>query len=285
MLADPYPHASVLVVDNASTDESRRIVEEKYPSVQIIANRKNLGFAGGHNVGIRHALRAGAKFVALLNQDIVAQPLWLVHLMETAEDHPEIGIFAPLLYDYSGKELDPLCLRILNLNEEYRRARPAPDKMKLLYEVPAAFGAALLIRREVFLKVGLFDPLFFAYHEEGDFFQRAIYHGFRTTVVTTSRINHWHTSQHPDQISLRARYLVVRNRGLAMLKDPRRNFADNLKAHFSAWFRSLAESARSPSGWRRIPLLIAVECWLLAALPVILYKRHRERRGPCYLER
>jgi GT2 family glycosyltransferase len=278
VLADPYPHRTV-VVDNGSTDGSRALVAQRYPQVTLIENPRNEGFAGGHNVGIRAALRAGADYVVLLNQDIVAQPGWLGRLVDAGQRHPEIGVFAPLVLDYEGREIDPLCLRILALSPAYRRHRPPLAALEPLYEVGAAFAAALCVRAEVLRRVGLFDPLFFTYHEEGDFFQRARYHGVRTAVVTQSRIHHWHTGVRPDALSLKSRVLMARNSGLVRLKDPARSFPASLGAHARAVARGLARP-----GWKRRLLLLAVQPWVAALVPAILVKRRRERRGGTYVD-
>jgi GT2 family glycosyltransferase len=278
VLADPIPHRTV-VVDNGSTDGSRALIAARYPEVTLIANGRNAGFAEGHNVGIRSALRAGADYVVLLNQDIVAQPRWLTELVEAGARHPDIGVFAPLVLDYEGRAIDPLCLRILELSAAYRARRPSLHELEALYEVEAAFGAALCVRADVFRRVGLFDPLFFTYHEEGDFFQRTLYHGVRTAVVTGSRINHWHTGVRPAALSLRSRVFMARNAGLARLKNPRRSFMRNVGLHASAVAKALARP-----GWKRRALLLAVQPWLALLIPVILAKRRRERNGGCYLE-
>jgi GT2 family glycosyltransferase len=277
VLDDPCPHRTV-VVDNGSTDGSRALVAERYPRVQLIAVGRNAGFAEGHNVGIRAALDAGADYVVLLNQDIVAQPRWLTRLIEAGERRPEIGVFAPLVLDYEGRAIDPLCLRILALSAAYRATRPSLDALAPFYEVEGAFAAALCVRAAVFRRVGLFDPLFFTYHEEGDFFQRARYHGVRTAVITASRIQHWHTGVRPDAVSLRSRLFMARNSGLVRLKNPHRAFPVNVVAHLRALGAALARP-----GWRRRLLVLAVQPWLLALLPTILARRRRERRGGTYL--
>jgi len=279
VLADPTPHRTV-VIDNGSTDGSRALVAARAPHVALIANPRNAGFAEGHNIGIRAALRDGAEHIVLLNQDVIAEPGWLTRLVEAAAAHPELGVLAPLVLDYEGGAIDRLCLRILALNPDYRARRPALDALAPLYEVAGAFGAALLVRASVFRAVGLFDPLFFAYHEEGDFFQRARYHGVRTAVVTGSRIRHWHTGVQPGAASLRSRVLMARNSGLVRLKDPARPFATNLALHLRALGAGLARP-----GWKRRLLLLGVQPWVAALLPVLLAKRRRERRGACYLER
>jgi GT2 family glycosyltransferase len=181
--------------------------------------------------------------------------------------------------DYEGRAIDPLCLRILELSPAYRADRPSLPDLAPLYEVEAAFGAALCVRAEVLRRVGLFDPLFFTYHEEGDFFQRALYHGVRTAVVTDSRINHWHTGVRPAAVSFRSRVFMARNSGLARLKNPRRSFARNVGLHLGAVAKGLARG-----GWKRRALLLAVQPWLAVLIPVILAKRRRERGGGCYLE-
>src|SRR5260370_35622152 len=100
-----------------------------------------------------------------------------------------------------------------------------------VYKVGSALAAALCVLAEVLRRVGLFDPLFFTYHEEGDFFQRARYHGVRTLMVTGSRINHWHTGVRQTAVSLKTRVIMARNSGLLQLKNPARSFTGIVAVH------------------------------------------------------
>ncbi|GAG80436.1 unnamed protein product, partial [marine sediment metagenome] len=104
LLAGSYPNARFVLIDNASTDGSAEFVQECYghdPRVEIIATESNLGWSRGNNVGLEHAIGAGAKYVFLLNNDTVTARDAITMLVETAKAHQELGALAPkmLLYD------------------------------------------------------------------------------------------------------------------------------------------------------------------------------------------
>lgn len=83
---------AVVVVDNGSVDSSVALIEENYPDITLLKQSKNLGFAGGVNAGITYAINAGAKYIALFNNDAVADSNWLKHLAESADADPSVGI-------------------------------------------------------------------------------------------------------------------------------------------------------------------------------------------------
>ena len=274
----------VLVVDNGSSDRSAEIVEKDYPQALLVRNAANLGFAEGNNVGIRYALDRGADQVVLLNQDVTVDRQWLSQLLSAAETEREFQIFAPLQYDYEGRELDRLFLRgMLDMSPEFAEDYKKGEGFRKIYPLPTALGAAVLIKKEVFLKAGGFDPFYFVYHEETDLFQRCAYHGFRIALAPGSRINHWHGSLHPEEMALRSRYLTYRNKLVLMLKDPRISVFSGLLACFSWSWQFAAENAGPARGFLRIALVAWLQLLVLYYLPLIAYKRFREKRGACYL--
>lgn len=284
VLQDPYSDFKVFVIDNASSDNSVEIVEREFPQVSIIRNKKNYGFAEGHNIGIRHALNNKADYVVLLNQDIVAHPFWLTNLIEAARRNPEYEVLSPNIYDYEGRDIDPIFLRKLMQNKDFKDVDyPNTDFLDKVYEVPSLFGTALFFNRSIFLKVGLFDPLFFLYHEESDFFQRASYHKIKLAIVTSSKINHWHTSLHPDEIRYFVKYLDYRNNILVRIKNPNDTIFNNFAEAFGSGLRSIRK-AKSFYGKIKITLLIfSIFLFLSMRLPQILFKRFKEKRCPAYL--
>ncbi len=93
-----YPNYEIIVVDNYSTDGSIECLEEMYPSIEIIRNSKNLGFAEGNNVGMRRALAGGADYVLLLNNDTIVDRYFLDRLVAAAEGDQTIGFAGPKVY-------------------------------------------------------------------------------------------------------------------------------------------------------------------------------------------
>lgn len=284
VLAAKAPASRVLVIDNGSTDGSAAIVEKDYPQVELIRNSRNLGFAEGNNVGIRYALARNADYVTLLNQDVTVDPAWLSELLSAAEAGNGFDIFVPRQYDYDGREPDPLFLRgTMEMSPEFKSDLEDGKSLKKIYPLPKALGAAVMISAGVFRKVGAFDPFYFVYHEEMDLFQRCAYHGFRIALAPASRINHWHGSLHPAEMTLRSRYFSYRNNLVLRLKNPGASLFSGLFSCFAWTARCVLENAGSPRGILKGVFVVCLQLLVLFYLPLIVYKRFKEKRHPCYL--
>ena len=96
----------IVVVDNGSDDESVDIIEKKYPEVQLIRHSRNYGFAGGVNAGIRTALEQDARYIALLNNDAIAEKDWLKRLAGFLDKNPKAGIATSKICSSDKKHLD-----------------------------------------------------------------------------------------------------------------------------------------------------------------------------------
>ncbi len=161
----------IIVVDNGSWDGSDNFVREHFPDTTLIKLARNYGFTGGVNAGIEAALKAGAKYVALFNNDAVAEPDWLERLVEAAESHPEAGIVTSRFVSIDGRHIDstgdfystwglPFPRGRGERNDPERYAEPGP--------VFGVSGGASLYRAEALERVGRFDDNFFAYYEDID---------------------------------------------------------------------------------------------------------------------
>ncbi len=273
--ADLVP--AIVVVDNGSRDGTAERVAARFPQVSLIRHRRNFGFAEGANVGIRAALHGGADFVAVVNQDTWVEPDWLGRLVAAAASDPAIGILTSAQYDYDGHALEPVFARLLaGTNGDHQ-----------FIDAPEVIGAVLLLRRAVLRRVGLFDPLYFAYFEEADLCRRARRAGFRVGLVPGSRVHHWHALRHPGEMSPLASYLAFRNQFVFELKDPGRPVRGNLLAWLALSVREAAYCLHHPGGVRpgltRGAALAVSQASVLVKLPRILVHRWREQRGATYL--
>jgi GT2 family glycosyltransferase len=176
----------IVVVDNIEMQNAKFKMQNENLKLKIIKNKKNLGFAGGVNVGIREALKNGAEAVLLLNQDTKVEKDFLPPLLENPAD-----IVGPVIkfkrgerwvYDYGGrinwwgnKHFENYELRINELTN---------------YELDYVSGCAMMIKRRVFEKIGLFDERYFLYFEDADFCLRAKRAGFKIAVEPKSLIIH-----------------------------------------------------------------------------------------------
>lgn len=166
---------SVAVVDNASDDNSLAIIGSKFPDVIILQNERNLGFAGGVNTGIRYALDQQADFVALFNNDAVADKHWLQKLMAAMKQQPRAGIVTGKLLQIDKQTIDSTGDQYSTWGTPFARGRGEIDTGQ--YQRPeavlAASGGASLYRTEMLHEIGLFDERFFAYYEDVDISLRA----------------------------------------------------------------------------------------------------------------
>ena len=189
-----YDALRVVVVDNGSSDRTPEVVRQRFPEVHVIETGQNLGVPWGYNVGFSYALRAGADYVLMLNNDTTVAPDMLRHLLQAAEGDPDAGVLMPkvLYYDHPDK--------IWAAGGRYRRFPPAIllwgrnkrdaepfDEPRFLEYAPSC---GLLIHRRAFEKAGLFDPGYFFYYDDWDFSQRVRVHGLHIQYVPQARM--WH---------------------------------------------------------------------------------------------
>lgn len=187
--------ARIIVVDNASTDVSVGLIESKYPDIEIIVNDRNYGFAGGVNRGIKLALDRGDKYIALLNNDAVADSNWLNNLKVVLDENPEVGIVTSKIISIDRKFLDSTGDFYTTWGLPFPRGRNETklDKYDQVRQIFAASGGASLYRARLFNDIGLFDEDFFAYYEDVDISFRARLRGwdilFEPTAIAYHHIN------------------------------------------------------------------------------------------------
>jgi len=183
-----YPNYRVVVVDNGSTDDSADRIKKAHPDVELIGTSKNLGFAGGNNVGIRYALERGADYVWLLNNDTKVDSHALTAMVEVAERDLEIGAVGSVLYYMDEPErVQAWGGGWVSLWWGISRHFAAPVPAERVHYIT---GASLLIRRKVLEEVGLLDEGFFMYWEDTDFGFRLRKAGWKLAVASDARV--WH---------------------------------------------------------------------------------------------
>lgn len=183
-----YKPLTVIVVDNGSTDDSVSRIRATYPDVLLLESGKNLGFAGGNNIGIRYALARGAEYVWLLNNDTKPAPDALSALVAKALTDRRIGAIASICYyaDAPSRVQDWAGTRV-NLWIGYVRNStvPHPDEW-----FECLYGASLLISIAALQDVGLLDDGFFLYWEETEFCLRLRKKEWRLAAAPGSRVLH-----------------------------------------------------------------------------------------------
>ena len=189
-----FPNREVVLVDNGSVDGSADRLAREFPAVRLIRNERNLGFAGGNNVGMRDALERRPDYLLLLNNDTVVAPNFLSELVRVAESDTQIGLLNPKIYYfeppdriwYAGGIRKPWRVFPVHLGLRQRD----DGSYNQTREVSFITGCALLIKAAVVRQIGLLDEVFFLSFEDADWSVRASQAGFKQYYVPASVI--WH---------------------------------------------------------------------------------------------
>lgn len=195
----------VVVVDNASPDDSADMVESEFPSVRLVRSRRNGGFAYGMNQGLRIARGAA---ILLLNPDTLVPPGSLAGLLNRLRVHPEAGVVGPMLVREDGS-MHLACrrsfpspsvafYRLSGLSQRYPRS-PRYGRYNLTFldpampaEVDAVCGACMLVRREAVEQAGLLDESFWMYGEDLDWCWRIKERGWTVRYEPSVKVLHLH---------------------------------------------------------------------------------------------
>jgi GT2 family glycosyltransferase len=200
----------VIVVDNASPDDSLARLEEHVDGATIIRNATNVGFGGASNQGAR---QARGRYLCLLNSDAIVEPGWLPPLLETVGE-PGVGAVVPMFLNENGtlQEAGSVVDSIGHCHMVGRNGSPRDFQHRFRREVDFGSAACMLVATELFLEVGGFDELFTpGYFEDTDLCFRLHERGLRTIYEPRSRVVHL---LHGSGSSESARQRMERNRGL-----------------------------------------------------------------------
>ena len=185
---------STIVVDNGSTDGSQEAIRKKFPNCTLIETGINLGYAGGNNVGISHALKQGAEYILILNNDTVVDPQILDAFLAGFRKYPKAGIFGGKVYRMdTPDQLDHFGATWNRKRKEFDffgHRETEQGQFQESIELDYVCGTAIVIKREVFEELGLFDPRFFLFWEEADFCFRARKAGFAVRTCPEAKV--WH---------------------------------------------------------------------------------------------
>ena len=210
----------VIVVDNASKEDEASIISERYPQVKVIRSDKNLGFAGGNNLGIKEVK---GEYILLINNDTYFKDFNIEPLIKRLESSDKIGIVCPKLRFAWGNNpiqfagytpLSNITLR----NKAIGFGEEDKGQYDIAHPTPYAHGAAMLIKREAIEKVGLMPECYFLYYEEIDWsmmFTRASYEIWYDPSCTV----YHKESQTTGQNSPLRTYYITRNRLLLVKRN------------------------------------------------------------------
>lgn len=189
--------ANIYVIDNASTDDSISILKNEFPTVEIIENKGNFGFAKGYNEGLKSIKE---PYLALVNSDIEVTEKWLQPISTILDTEPETAILQPKILDYKNKAYFEYAGAAGGFIDKYGypfcrgRIFDSIEEDKGQYDTNIsifwASGACFFIRNEIYKKLNGFDEDFFAHQEEIDLCWRATNSKFTIKYCKDSKVYH-----------------------------------------------------------------------------------------------
>jgi len=197
----PY---EIIVVDNDSGDGIKAYLTEHYPDIPVYISDKNLGMGGGNNIGIK---KARGKYILIMNPDIFVFPDSIENMYNYIKGQRSVGLVSPRLLN-PDKSLQHTCYRWHKpLTPLYRRtalgklsiAQKQIDHFLMkdfdhqaVKEVPWCQGSCIMVPKEVFDQVGLFDEDFFMYFEDTDLCRRIWHAGYKVVYHGSTQVIHMH---------------------------------------------------------------------------------------------
>ena len=262
-----------ILVDNGSHDGTVAYVEERFPSVRVIALPENRGFAGGNNAGVREAR---GRYIALLNNDAVPEPGWLESLLGGMDEDARFALVTSrIVYMHDPGVIDSAGDGMLASGGAFKRHHGASvDLARESMEVFGVCGAACLMPRRVFEELGGFDEDFFVSHEDVDLSYRARLLGYRCRYVADAVVRH-HGSVTIGRVSGFAIFQGQRNLEWLYVKNtPLTLLLTTLPGHLLYIAAAGVHFARGGA----LGPFIRAKLAALAGLPGALRKRRRVQR-------
>ncbi len=254
----------VIVVDNASTDDSAALVRDRFSEVEWVQMPTNGGFASAVNEGIR---RADTPYVALLNNDTATEPEWLAELITSLELHQDYDIAASRMVLYHDRRRMNAAGDVYSLPRAVGKNRgilQPVDRFNSPCRVLGACAGAALYRRSLFDDIGLFDEDFFLMSEDTDINIRALIAGRKCMYVPTAIVYHKLRASISAHSSKRMTLLAARNEAIVVGKDlPAVGVAIVAAAY--GWRVLRATVLLHPRAWHLIPSLVRMLPMRLAA--------------------
>lgn len=197
VLTTDYANLQIVVADNGSTDDSVSFLQSNYPTIKILQNNNNLGFAGGYNWALK---LVEADYFILLNSDVEVTSNWINPIIHLMEDNPMVVACQPKILSYDNKQSFEYAGAsggwIDYLGYPFSRGRvfDVCEQDKSQYEDTCpifwASGASLFIKSSVFHEMNGFDTYFFAHQEEIDLCWRMQLKGYQVMACPTSVVYH-----------------------------------------------------------------------------------------------
>lgn len=220
-----YPNYRVVLIDNGSEDDSINKISSLYPELTIIENKKNLGYAGGNNVGIKYAASERAEYILLLNNDLIVEESLVSEFIRVSEQYRDAGILGGSNYYYDKRNMIQFSGGIIDWKRgnviDTTRHKIDEGQFERVREVDTVAGSCLFIPAKIIKQIGLLDIRYFLNFEETDWCQRIKKAGYRVYSCLAAKV--WH------KVSVSGKnrkaginildYYSVRNKFLFLIKN------------------------------------------------------------------
>jgi GT2 family glycosyltransferase len=261
-----YNNIEVLVVDNASKDQSHKKCKEKFSKIILIENEQNLGYCEGNNVGIREAI---GEFIVILNPDTIVDHNWITELVLAYSKYGD-GLYQPKiisLYEENILQSTGNMIHLFGFGFARDKGSADSNKRNRIEQVGYASGTCLFTSQKVLKKIGLFDPFLFLYHDDLDLGWRAAQIDIKSYYVPSSAV--YHVESYNFRWSSKKFYWLERNRRYCLLTHYSKNtykkmFPYLLQAEILVWLFYLTKGFVGPK--------------IRAELEIIKNKKHIQQR-------
>ena len=206
----PADRLEIVVVENASGDDSAARIRSAAPHVLLVESKTNLGFAGGCNLGVKEA---SGEYVAFLNNDAKPDAAWVRAAVERFESSPSVGAVASRVLDWEGQNVDFIGSAMTWFGQGYKplTAQPVPNTPDVPHDVLFGTGSAMFVRRSVYDQLGGFDERYFMFFEDVDLGWRLNLLGHRYVYEPASLAYHKHHASMSSFGAFKETYLLERN--------------------------------------------------------------------------
>lgn len=265
-----YKNYEIIVVDNGSSDGSVGFIEENYPDVKLVKLKKNIGFAGACNRGIK---KSSGDYIFLLNNDVEVEPDYIKELVAFLEGNQGYGMVTGKMLKYHNRSCFDAVGDCLSIGgAPTNRGHNCEDQGQFddPVDVFGVCAGASLYRRSLFDEIGLFDEDFFAYIEDVDLDLRSLLAGHKARYIPHTRCYH-HGGATIGALSPRHVFLTNRNKIFVIIKNFKLTW---IIKHFSEIFRHQLEMAELFSFTRRGRSFFLSRISAMIKIPKMVVKRY-----------
>ena len=219
LLAQTYQLIEIVVVDNASTDSSVDLIESEYPAVRVLKSQINLGYSGGNNLG---ASQSSGRYLLFLDNDTAVESAFLEELVIGIESDARIGVVQSKILSMGDPPMvDSIGAFFTRTGILFHPEKGNPDTGSegSPYDVFAAQGTSMLVRAEIFDRLGGFDQDYIVYFDDSDFSWRVWLAGYKVKLVPRSLVYHKGGSSTSYQASGFVTFHAFKNRLCSLLKN------------------------------------------------------------------